>query len=163
MPTKNNEVIFKFGTSEEYNFTNKDPSTIYFITDTHEIYIGTEKYGGSDVAITDLYQHLLLFTGDYESHNYTLMIQIINDQSTNFQQNIPAMMNWLSDKDGAVFMCTGWIWSTSTNQNMCPAYVQYDKTNAAFNIFASTSAGYPAITTSLGAIAVNTDIVTKLI
>lgn len=44
MPIKDNKVNFKFGTSEEYNDTQKNNDTIYFLTDNKEIYVGDQKY-----------------------------------------------------------------------------------------------------------------------
>lgn len=45
-------VSFARGSSAGFQTLPKDPNTIYFITDTHEIYLGGEKYSiGKDIAI----------------------------------------------------------------------------------------------------------------
>lgn len=47
MPTSNQNVIYKYGTQSAYDaLTQKDDNTIYFITDTHRIYVGSSEYSG---------------------------------------------------------------------------------------------------------------------
>ena len=52
MPTTGNAVHIKFGTQTQYNASTKDANSIYFVTDTKEIYLGADKYGGSSSAGT---------------------------------------------------------------------------------------------------------------
>ena len=50
-----NKVTFKKGTSEEYNaLSAKDENTIYWLTDTQEVYIGDHKYGSGLAATASL-------------------------------------------------------------------------------------------------------------
>ena len=55
MPTANNPVKMKYCTSSRFSQITKDSDTLYFITDTQEIYLGSVKYsstGGSGETIT---------------------------------------------------------------------------------------------------------------
>lgn len=60
MPTAKNEVKLKFGTKAEYASATKNEDTVYFITDTNQIYIGnklvsSKAYSGSSVPIAQQY------------------------------------------------------------------------------------------------------------
>ena len=47
-------VLFSRGSSVNFPNVTKDPNTLYFITDTNEFYLGSEKYGfGKDITIHD--------------------------------------------------------------------------------------------------------------
>ena len=48
----NTNVLFSRGSSATFPSVLKDPNTIYFLTDTNEIYLGSEKYGfGKDITV----------------------------------------------------------------------------------------------------------------
>lgn len=60
MPTEKNEVKLKFGTKAKYTSATKNADTVYFITDTNQIYIGnklvsSKAYSGSSVPISQQY------------------------------------------------------------------------------------------------------------
>lgn len=60
MPTAKNEVKLKFGTKAEYASATKNADTVYFITDTNQIYIGnklvsSKAYSGSSVPMSQQY------------------------------------------------------------------------------------------------------------
>lgn len=60
MPTAKNEVKLKFGTKAEYTSATKNADTVYFITDTNQIYIGnklvsSKAYSGSSVPMSQQY------------------------------------------------------------------------------------------------------------
>ena len=60
MPTAKNEVKLKFGTKAEYTSATKNADTVYFITDTNQIYIGnklvsSKAYSGSSVPTAQQY------------------------------------------------------------------------------------------------------------
>ena len=60
MPTAKNEVKLKFGTKAEYVSATKNADTVYFITDTNQIYIGnklvsSKAYSGSSVPMAQQY------------------------------------------------------------------------------------------------------------
>lgn len=60
MPNAKNEVKLKFGTKAEYASATKNEDTVYFITDTNQIYIGnklvsSKAYSGSSVPIAQQY------------------------------------------------------------------------------------------------------------
>ena len=60
MPTAKNEVKLKFGTKAEYVSDTKNADTVYFITDTNQIYIGnklvsSKAYSGSSVPMAQQY------------------------------------------------------------------------------------------------------------
>lgn len=45
-------VLFSRGSSVNFASVTKDPNTLYFLNDTHEIYLGGEKFGfGQDITI----------------------------------------------------------------------------------------------------------------
>ncbi len=49
----NPNVLFSRGSSVTFPSVLKDPNTIYFLTDTNEIYLGSDKYGfGKDITVT---------------------------------------------------------------------------------------------------------------
>lgn len=47
MPITNNEIHFKHGLKSNFNQTIKNADTLYFITDTQELYLGDQRYGGN--------------------------------------------------------------------------------------------------------------------
>ena len=49
-----NKVTFKKGTLAEYNALVKDENTIYWLTDTQEVFVGSKKYGVGLEATTSL-------------------------------------------------------------------------------------------------------------
>lgn len=60
MPTAKNEVKLKFGTKANYTSATKNADTVYFITDTNQIYIGdklvsSKAYSGSSVPMAQKY------------------------------------------------------------------------------------------------------------
>lgn len=60
MPTEKNEVKLKFGTKAKYKSATKNDDTVYFITDTNQIYIGnklvsSKAYSGSSVPMAQQY------------------------------------------------------------------------------------------------------------
>ena len=60
MPTAKNEVKLKFGTKAKYTSATKNADTVYFITDTNQIYIGnklvsSKAYSGSSVPTAQQY------------------------------------------------------------------------------------------------------------
>lgn len=60
MPTAKNEVKLKFGTKANYTSSTKNEDTVYFITDTNQIYIGnklvsSKAYSGSSVPMAQKY------------------------------------------------------------------------------------------------------------
>lgn len=60
MPTAKNEVKLKFGTKANYTSATKNADTVYFITDTNQIYIGnklvsSKAYSGSSVPVVQQY------------------------------------------------------------------------------------------------------------
>lgn len=60
MPTAKNEVKLKFGTKAKYTSATKNADTVYFITDTNQIYIGnklvsSKAYSGSSVPMAQQY------------------------------------------------------------------------------------------------------------
>lgn len=60
MPTAKNEVKLKFGTKAKYESATKNDDTVYFITDTNQIYVGntlvsSKAYSGSSVPIAQQY------------------------------------------------------------------------------------------------------------
>lgn len=53
MPTSNSKVVYKYGAQSAYDaLAIKDDNTIYFITDTHKIYVGSTEYSGGSSDIT---------------------------------------------------------------------------------------------------------------
>lgn len=60
MPTAKNEVKLKFGTKANYTSATKNADTVYFITDTNQIYIGnklvsSKAYSGSSAPMVQQY------------------------------------------------------------------------------------------------------------
>lgn len=60
MPTAKNEVKLKFGTKAKYKSVTKNDDTVYFITDTNQIYVGnklvsSKAYSGSSVPMAQQY------------------------------------------------------------------------------------------------------------
>ena len=60
MPTAKNEVKLKFGTKANYTSATKNADTVYFITDTNQIYIGnklvsSKAYSGSSFPMAQNY------------------------------------------------------------------------------------------------------------
>lgn len=54
MPTAYAEVKFRFGTSSEYSeISSKDANSVYFLTDTNQIFVGDEEYATSQTWIDD--------------------------------------------------------------------------------------------------------------
>lgn len=52
MATANSPVLFRYGTSSNFP-ASPDPNTLYFCTDTREIYLGSTRYAfGTDTTIT---------------------------------------------------------------------------------------------------------------
>lgn len=47
MPTTNNEVHFKHGLKANFNQATKNADTLYFATDTQELYLGDQRYCGN--------------------------------------------------------------------------------------------------------------------
>ena len=47
MPTTNNEIHFKHGLKDNFDQITKNTDTLYFITDTQELYLGDQKYSGN--------------------------------------------------------------------------------------------------------------------
>lgn len=55
MPTAYSEVKFRFGTSSEYSeISSKDANSVYFLTDTNQIYVGSEEYAVSQTWVDDV-------------------------------------------------------------------------------------------------------------
>lgn len=50
MPTTNNEIHFKHGLKDNFSQITKNPDTLYFLTDTQELYLGNQRYGG-DIGV----------------------------------------------------------------------------------------------------------------
>jgi hypothetical protein len=50
MPTINNEIHFKHGLKDKFSQTTKNTDTLYFITDTQELYLGDQRYG-MDISV----------------------------------------------------------------------------------------------------------------
>ena len=45
MPNVNSKINFMVGTSESFdNLQTKDTDTLYFLTDTHQIFVGADEY-----------------------------------------------------------------------------------------------------------------------
>ena len=47
MPITNNEIHFKHGLKDDFDLATKNADTLYFITDTQELYLGSQKYCGN--------------------------------------------------------------------------------------------------------------------
>lgn len=52
MPTAKNEVKLKFGTKEKYTSATKNADTVYFITDTHQIFVGSSLVSSKCYYVT---------------------------------------------------------------------------------------------------------------
>lgn len=52
MPTAKNEVKLKFGTKEKYASATKNADTVYFITDTHQIFVGSSLVSSKCYYVT---------------------------------------------------------------------------------------------------------------
>ena len=51
MPVVNNAVVFASGTLAQYTAATKSADTIYFITDTNQIFVGSDEYTKSYVTL----------------------------------------------------------------------------------------------------------------
>ena len=55
MPNNNSNIIYKYGTQSAYDaLQTKNDNTIYFITDTHKIYVGSTEYSGGGTGASSL-------------------------------------------------------------------------------------------------------------
>ena len=52
MPTAKNEVKLKFGTKKKYTSATKNADTVYFITDTHQIFVGSSLVSSKCYYVT---------------------------------------------------------------------------------------------------------------
>lgn len=52
MPTTYSEVKHRHGTLEQYNSIQPEPDSIYFITDTHQIFVGEQEYTKSALSLS---------------------------------------------------------------------------------------------------------------
>lgn len=53
MPTAKNEVKLKFGTKAKYTSATKNADTVYFITDTNQIFVGSSLVSSKCYYVTD--------------------------------------------------------------------------------------------------------------
>ena len=51
MPSNYEQIAYRQGTKAEYLSTTPDPNSIYFITDTHQVYVGDKEYTTSALTI----------------------------------------------------------------------------------------------------------------
>lgn len=51
MPSNYEQIAYRQGTKEEYLSTTPDPNSIYFLTDTHQVYVGDKEYTTSALTI----------------------------------------------------------------------------------------------------------------
>lgn len=84
MPTTNNEIHFKFGLKPNFNQTTKNTDTLYFLTDTQELYLGNQRYSG-DIGV-----------GDTLPQTQYLGKMFILNQNGNYSLYISDGTNWKS-------------------------------------------------------------------
>lgn len=89
MPTPGSDVIFKFGTKAEYEALDPpDPNTLYFLSDTQELYLGDKSYGGGSGEVNwhEIVEgtNIHLFTSITEPED-TLALWIAYDNQDNLR------------------------------------------------------------------------------
>lgn len=84
MPTTNNEIHFKHGLKDNFSQITKNTDTLYFLTDTQELYLGNQKYGG-DIGV-----------GDTLPQTQYLGKMFILNQNGNYSLYISDGTNWKS-------------------------------------------------------------------
>lgn len=99
MPTAKNEVKLKFGTKSKYTSATKNADTVYFITDTNQIFVGSSlvsskcyyvtaspvasNYGVGDVVVWKVSENVANICVVNSSGTFdTLTISIPNDEIT---------------------------------------------------------------------------------
>jgi len=71
----NSNVLFSRGSSSGFTSVIKDPNTLYFITDTHEIYLGNERYAiGGDINISVIGSGDIVSSVEWDSGSKSLRI-----------------------------------------------------------------------------------------
>lgn len=123
MPVHNSMVRFKYGSKADFNsLAFKDPNTLYFCTDTQEIYLGSVKYnesgggGGSSEEIWSTEERKVgTFFGE-DLYEISLAEEI---EVPNNEEDILAINFDLSDKVSAknIFIESSYLFGFS--ENLC--------------------------------------------